>query len=181
RAEERMLCKASSLPLAAFERPEFHDQLLRAERGIETRLLNTIEYLMPIPADLVAVAGLLLYVGSAHFLFPVILLAGLVPVTMASVRNFRRQYALQRKQTAPERMLDYLGELMVERRAAGEIRLFGLQQYLLDRRQRLLRELREERLDLTRDHVRRSLLTMVVEQLTSGLVLAGRVALIALG
>src|SRR5207248_5143108 len=55
------------------------------------------------------------------------------------------------------------------------------QQYLLDRRQGLFRQLREERLDLARDHVRRSMLAMVMEQLTSGLVLAGVVALIALG
>src|SRR5216683_854328 len=141
RAQERLLAKANRLSLATFERPEFYDQLLRAERGIETRLFTTVEYLMPIPADLLAAVGLLLYVGSAHFLFPVLLLAGLLPVSIANVRNLRKGYALERKQTAPERMMQYLGDLMVERRAAAEVRLFSLQEYLLGKREQLFQQL----------------------------------------
>jgi ATP-binding cassette subfamily B protein len=181
RAQERLLAKASRLSLAAFERPDFYDQLLRAERGIEARLLNTVEYLMPIPADLLAAVGLLLYVGSAHFLLPVVLLAGLLPITVTNTRNFRKRYALERKQAAPERMMQYLGDLMVERQAAAEIRLFGMQDYLLGKRQRLFAQLRQERLGLAREHLRRGVLSMTGEQLTAGLVLAGVVALIARG
>jgi ATP-binding cassette subfamily B protein len=181
RAQERFLAKASRLSLAAFERPDFYDQLLRAERGIEARLLNTIEYLMPIPADLLAAVGLLLYVGSAHFLFPIILLAGLLPITITNTQKFRKGYALERQQAAPERMMQYLGDLMVERQAAAEIRLFGLREYLLSKRQRLFAQLRQERLGLARAYLRRSVLSMTGEQLTAGLVLAGVVVLIARG
>src|SRR5439155_12224698 len=131
---------------------------------IEPRLLNTIEYLMPIPADLLAAVGLLLYVGSAHFLFPITLLAGLLPITVTNTQNFRKGYALERKQAAPERMMQYLGDLMVERQAAAEIRLFGMREYLLGKRQELFAQLRQERLGLARAYLRRSVFSMTGEQ-----------------
>src|SRR5262249_6215497 len=79
RAQERLLAKASRLSLANFERPESYDRLHRAQYGLDTRLFSTMEFLFPMPAHLVTALGLLLYVGSAHVLFPVVLLAGLLP------------------------------------------------------------------------------------------------------
>jgi ATP-binding cassette subfamily B protein len=181
RAQERVLAAVSRLSLAAFERPAFYDQLHRAQRGIDTRLLRTVECLLPIGADVIAVVGLLLYVGSASWLFPVLLVVGLCPVAAVRARNLQRRYELERKQTASERTLRYLGELMVERKAAAEIRLFGLQRYLRERREHLFLQLRNDRLAQSRRQVRSSLLAMSGEQLTYGAVLVGVVALIARG
>src|SRR5437667_101336 len=83
------------------------DQLHRAQRGIDTRLLRTVECLLPIGADVIAAVGLLLYVGSAHWLFPLLLVAGLCPLAAVRARNMRRRYELDRKQTASVRMLRY--------------------------------------------------------------------------
>jgi ATP-binding cassette, subfamily B, bacterial len=181
RAQERVLAVVSRLSLAAFERPAFYDQLHRAQRGIDTRLLRTVECLLPIGADVIAVVGLLLYVGSASWLFPVLLVAGLCPLAAVRARNLQRRYELERKQTASERTLRYLGELMVERKAAPEIRLFGLQRYLRERREHLFLQLRNDRLAQSRRQIRSSLLAMSGEQLTYGAVLVGVVALIARG
>src|SRR5947207_11355106 len=70
---------------------------------------------------------------------------------------------------------------MIGRQAAAEIRLFGLQEHLLERRQWLFLQLRNARLTQARAHLRSSMLSMSGEQLTYGAVVVGVVALIARG
>ncbi len=181
RAQERLLTKASRLPLATLEQPAFYDQLHRAQQWLNDRLLWTLEYLSSTPSYLATAGGLLLFVGSAHRLFPVLLLGGLIPSHLIGVRLNARRFRLARKQTASERVLDYLGRLLVGREAAAEVRLFGLQDHLLEKRQTLLHDLREERLELARVTARSFTIPVIGEQLTYGLVVTGIVVLIARG
>ncbi len=181
RAQEQLMRKAARLSLATFERPSFYDQLQRAQQGLDTGLFRTMESLLPIPSYLVTAASLLLYVGTAHALFPVILLAGLLPLHLAGQRFAQKLYRLERAQTAPQRTLRYLSELMTERRAAAEIRLFGLQTHLLEKREALCRTLKHERLRLARAQLGSFMRSTVTEQLTYGSVIAGTVVLVAVG
>jgi ATP-binding cassette, subfamily B, bacterial len=181
RAQERLMTKAGRLSLAAFERPAFYDQLQRAQQGLDTGLFRTMENLFPLPAYLVTAASLLLYVGTAHILFPFILLLGLVPTHLAGQRFAQKLYRLEHAQTAPQRMLRYLSELLTGRSGAAEIRLFGLQAHLLDKRERLFRNLQHERLRLARAQLGTFMRTTIAEQLTYGCVIAGVVALVAIG
>jgi ATP-binding cassette, subfamily B, bacterial len=181
RVEARLLVKASRLPLAAFERPAFHDQLLRAQKGLETRLFGTMENLFPVPARLVTAAGMLVYVGTAGLVFPLILLAGFVPLHLAGLHFARRHYELEHRQTGAERVLRYMGELMTGREAAAEIRLLGLGSHLLGTRMALFRRLRDERLRLARAQAATTLGTTFAEQLTYAGVTFGVTAMIARG
>ncbi|MEW6733922.1 MAG: ABC transporter ATP-binding protein [Acidobacteriota bacterium] len=181
RLQKRLLEKASRLPLVNFEEPTFYDKLQRAQQGLDTRLFSTIENLFPIPSLLVTAVSLLLYVGSAHLLFPIILLVGLLPLHISSLHSSLKQFLLDRKQTADTRMLNYLSELMINREAAAEIRLFGLQEYLLKKRQQLFSRLRDERLGMASTQARSLLRSALVEQLTYGSVILGVVMLILRG
>ncbi len=131
RAHEQLLHKVSRRSLADFERPDRYDQLHRAQEGLDHRFWNTMTNLIPMPLYIVTVVGLLIYVGSAHAIFPLILLAGLLPAVWIRWREDRLRYLLDQSHTAPERTLKYLESLMLERPAAAEIRLFGLQDYFL--------------------------------------------------
>jgi ATP-binding cassette subfamily B protein len=181
RAQERLLASAGRRQLADFERPECYDQLHRAQQGLDTRLLTTMSFLVMVPAQLLQAVSLLVYVGSAGLLFPAILLAGLVPLHFAGTRFRRRHSELQRAHTARARVLTYLTDLMTGRQAAAEIRLFGLGEYLLEKRQTLFAAMRDERLQLQREFVRYAVPTSAVEQLTYGAVVTATVALVARG
>jgi ATP-binding cassette subfamily B protein len=181
RAEEQLLSKASSLSLAAFERPEFYDRLHRAKHGLDSRLFTTMESFFSFPSALVTAIGLLAYVGSAHLLFPAILLVGLLPLHIVSARLWQKRYSLERNHTASERMLAYLSGLMIGRKEAAEVRLFGLQAHLLDRRQGLFHRLQGDRLKLAGNSFRLMMLWHHGPQLAYGLVIAGVVALVARG
>jgi ABC-type multidrug transport system fused ATPase/permease subunit len=181
RAQEKLLARAGRLPLAAFERPEFYDQLHRAQYGLDTRLLTTMSFLVMVPGQILQVVSLLVYVGSAGLLFPAILLAGLVPLHWVGMRWRQRHTALQRAHTARARILTYLTDLLTGRQAAGEIRLFGLGAHLLEKRQAHFAAMRDERLRLQWEFVRYVVPTSTVEQLTYGAVVIATVARVAGG
>lgn len=181
RVQGQLLAKASRLALADFEGSDAFDQLHRAQQGLDTRLFSTIQNLVPIPSGLVTIGSLLVFLGGASVYFPLVLLAGTLPAAFAQVRFFRRRYELDRAQTAPQRTLAYLNTMLVERPAAAEIRLFGLREHFIGRWQKAFRGLRGQRLRLAAGQTRQMTVNALVDKLTLGLVVAGAVALIALG
>lgn len=179
--QELVLRKASRLSYAHFEQPEFYDRLHRAQQGVDQKLVMTLTMVLMLPALFVTAIALLLYVANVHWFFPVVLCIGLVPFIWVNLKQFRERYILHREHTEPERMMDYLGDLMTDRQAAGEIRLFGLQHVLLGRRSDLFRRLRGARLKAAGEQVKGNLLSMLLEQMTYGLVIIGVVVLVVRG
>lgn len=173
RIEEHLLHRASTLSLAAFERPDLYDQLHRARQMLSTRLYSSLHALFRLPSVLVTISGVLALLATAHPAFPLILVVGLVPFHYVSLALYRRVWILTRAQTQSERVLDYLGDLMTKRNAAAEIRLFGLGDYLLDRRRKLSSRLRLERYELAREHARGGSLMIVADQIAYGAVMGG--------
>jgi ATP-binding cassette subfamily B protein len=181
RAEERLLAKAGGLSLAAFERPDLYDQLHRARKALDERLFSSLNALFYAPSLLVTMLGLLIYLARAHPAFPLILVAGSVPFHYATLIVFRKVWILTRAQTQSERILTYLSDLMTKRKAAAEVRLFGLGEHLGQQRQQLSSRLRRERFELAREHFRRAALMNVTDELGYGVVIAGVLVMIRRG
>ena len=173
RMEERLLHRAGSLSLAAFERPDLYDQLHRAREALDNRLASTLQALFRSPSVLVTGFGVLLFLAIAHPALPLVLLVGLVPFHYVTLALFRKVWILTRAQPQSERVLNYLGDLMTKRDAAAEVRLFGLSDFLRDRRHQLSSRLRLERYKLAREHVGRAGLMHVTDQIAFGAVIGG--------
>ena len=173
RIEEQLLRRAGSLSLAAFERPDLYDQLHRARDALDGRLYSSLNALYRSPALLVTGFGVLLFLATAHPVLPLVLLAGLLPFHYVTLSLFRKVWILTRAQTQSERVLAYLSDLMTKREAAAEVRLFGLGEYLRNRRRDLSHRLRLERYELSRDHAGRGALMNVTDQVAYGAVMGG--------
>ena len=173
RVEERLLAKASSLSLAAFERPDLYDQLHRARRALDERLFTAMSDLLRLISVTVTAIGALVYLATANPLFPIVLIVGLAPVNIVTLAVYRKVWILTRAQTGSERMLEYLSGLLTQRTAAAEVRLFGLAKYLRERRLTLASRLRLERMDLSREHFNRAGILISGEQIAYGVVIAG--------
>jgi ATP-binding cassette, subfamily B, bacterial len=169
--QERVIARAQALPLLMFEQPEFYDQLQRIEKGIDSRLFSTMSFIFRLGNNLVTVLSLLVYVGAAHASLPLILTAGTVGSLLFRLRLLRQRYFLERKQTEPQRRLDYLAALMSGREAAAEIRLFGLRDTLLPSWEQLALGLRDERLGMAEREFRFAGITSAGQSLTFGLAL----------
>jgi ATP-binding cassette subfamily B protein len=112
---------------------------------------------------------------------PLVLLAGLIPGHLLERKFDKKRYQLIQKHTAPQRRLDYLGELMIRRETAAEIRLFGLESHLLKRWQDLFFNMRQERLRLAFARFKARNTGVISDLIAYSLVLTGIVALIARG
>ena len=173
RVEEQLLRRAGSLPLAAFERPDLYDQLHRARQALDSRLFTSLNALFRFPSLLVTGFGILLFLATAHLVFPLVLLVGLVPFHYVTLGLDRKVWILIRAQTQSDRVLTYLSDLMTKKNAAAEVRLFGLGEYLRDRRQQLSSRLRWDRYKLSREHAGFASLASMTDQVAYGAVIGG--------
>src|SRR5690606_5438171 len=79
-----------------------------------------------------------------------ILLVGAAPNLISQIRRGEERYRLRRQQTPEQRRVDYLVQLLTDREAAKELRLYGLGGFLIDTWHRAALKLRNERLRLAR-------------------------------
>ena len=174
RVEEQLLHRAGTLSLAAFERPDLYDQLHRAREALDSRLYSSLQCTLQVS------------IAPGHGVRRPPVPRHCAPGTSAGAscwapasslcdrwRVFRKVWILTRAQTQSERVLNYLGDLMTKRDAAAEVRLFGLGEYLLDRRQQLSSRLRLERYKLAREHVGGGSLMILTDQIAYGAVIGG--------
>ena len=173
RVEEQLLHRAGTLSLAAFERPDLYDQLHRAREALDNRLFTSLNALFRFPSLLVTGFGILLFLATAHLVFPLVLLVGLVPFHYVTLALDRKVWILIRAQTQSERVLTYLSDLMTKKNSAAEVRLFGLGDYLRDRRQQLSSRLRRKRYELVREHAGFASLASMTDQVAYGAVIGG--------
>lgn len=181
RAHEILLGKASQVPLAMFEQPDFYDRLHRANESLQSRVQNTMTLVFSIPASTVRIVGLLAFVATAHYALPIILAVSLIPLAIVETRVGIRIYGATRQRTPDDRRRAYLEDLMTSREAAAEVRLFGQGEYLLERRERITTRLRAVRMKIAREHFTGRGKANFGEHLAVGVVIAGIAALIVQG
>ena len=95
--------------------------------------------------------------------------------------NYNARYHQERTRTSTERLGDYVRNLIIERPAAAEIRLFGLQAHLSGWQQELRNTLRNDRLGLVRREARVNMVGSMLTYVSLGLVMLGGVVLVTLG
>ncbi|MEQ1716349.1 MAG: ABC transporter ATP-binding protein [Hyphomicrobium sp.] len=132
----RLMEHAAKLDLEDFEDAEFQDQLERARRQTSGRM-TLMGQLLSQGQDLVTVAsfaaGLLIY---APWLIVLLLLA-LVPAFLGEAHFNAQSYALSFIRTPERRELDYLRQTAASVETAKEVKIFGLNGFLIDRYRQL--------------------------------------------
>ncbi len=132
----RLMEHAATLDLEDFEDAEFQDQLERARRQTSGRM-TLMGQLLGQAQDIVTVAsfaaGLIFY---APWLIVLLLLA-LVPAFLGEAHFNARSYSLNYVRTPERRELDYLRHTAASVETAKEVKIFGLNGFLIDRYRRL--------------------------------------------
>ena len=126
-----LMAHAATLDLEDFEDAEFQDQLERARRQTSGRL-TLMSQLLGQAQDIVTVAsfaaGLLVF---APWLI-VLLLAALVPVFLGEAHFNAQSYTLDFGRTPERRELDYVRQTAASVETAKEVKIFGLNQFLIE-------------------------------------------------
>jgi ATP-binding cassette, subfamily B, bacterial len=122
---------AATLDLEDFEDAEFQDQLERARRQTSGRL-TLMSQLLGQAQDIVTVAsfaaGLLVF---APWLI-VLLLVALVPVFLGEAHFNAQSYRLDFGRTPERRELDYVRQTAASVETAKEVKIFGLNRFLIE-------------------------------------------------
>ena len=128
----RLMEHAATLDLEDFEDSEFQDQLERARRQTSGRM-TLMTQLFSQAQDVVTVAsfaaGLIFY---APWLIALLVLA-LVPAFIGEAHFNAQSYSLDFVRTPERRELDYVRQTAASVETAKEVKIFGLNDFLIDR------------------------------------------------
>jgi ATP-binding cassette subfamily B protein len=149
----RVLDVAVAAPLEAYESPDFHDRLQRAEMGAGLRPWQITQSLLGMAGSGVGVIA----IGVALFvlqplLIPLLVLA-LVPMWFVAARSSSDFYRYSFGMTPNDRKRDYLRRTLTSRDAAKEIIAFQLGPFLRGLWERLYAERIIELRELIRKHL----------------------------
>jgi len=132
----RLMEHAATLDLEDFEDSELQDRLERARRQASGRM-TLIGQLFGQIQDLVTIvsfgAGLLVY---APWLIALLAVA-LVPAFIGEAHFNAQSYSLNYARTAERREIDYVRQTAASAETAKEVKIFGLNRFLIDRYRRL--------------------------------------------
>jgi ATP-binding cassette, subfamily B, bacterial len=132
----RLMEHAATLDLQDFEDSEFQDQLERARRQTSGRM-TLMGQLLGQAQDIVTVASFVAgFIFYAPWLIALLLLA-LIPVFLGEAHFNAQSYSLDFVRTPERRELDYVRQTAASVETAKEVKIFGLNGFLIDRYVRL--------------------------------------------
>jgi ATP-binding cassette subfamily B protein len=152
--------KSIEVDLEYYENPQYFDTLHRAQQEgpyRPTQILNSLVRLGQNSISLMAMAVLLF---SFHWGVAVVLFAAAVPGVLVRLKYSGKMYRWQRERTPVERKAIYFNWLLTGDVHAKEIRLFGLGDLFIRGFSDIRKQLRRERLEITR---KRSIADLVAE------------------
>jgi ATP-binding cassette subfamily B protein len=130
RALDGVIDVAASVELLAFENPEFHDRLRRAQAQGMFRAMQTVTGLLGLVGAAVGGIGIVAALAGLQPLLVPLVLVGYVPLWIASSRNSRDYYLIAFGMTPHDRRRAYLQHLLLDRDPAKELRAFRLAPFL---------------------------------------------------
>jgi ATP-binding cassette subfamily B protein len=132
----RLMEHAATLDLKDFEDSEFQDRLERARRQTSGRM-TLMGQLLGQAQDIVTVASFVAgFIFYAPWLIALLLLA-LVPAFLGEAHFSAQSYSLDFVRTPERRELDYVRQTAASVETAKEVKIFGLNGFLIDRYVRL--------------------------------------------
>ena len=170
-AQDRILDVTCAVELAAFDEPEFHDRVARAQAGV-MRAPQMVFGLQGLGRSMAGAIGAgVALLAVAPLLVPVALLA-LIPGWLASHHRGRAFYHFGFVMTPRDRERSYLASLLSARDPAKEVRAFGLAGFLRARHDRLY----DERIAQMRRISSQQLRVMAVADLASAATIGAAIA-----
>ena len=172
---------STRVDLAAFENPNFYDQLERARSSAITRSIQMVNSVSGLTLSLLTSGGIAVALLILEpLLLPLVVLSA-IPLLLATVRNSRHAYGFEWSMTPDNRERAYLVELLTRREAAKEIRVFGATRFLRSRYDALSAERLRRMREFLRQRLTVALLGSVATAIGGGLALAALAYLITTG
>jgi len=119
--------------IAYFEDPAFHDTFRLAAQGAYSGPSQTLQTLVQLIEGALTLVGFMGVLAAFSPFLAALVAFGVLPQLYAQLKMGRQRFGLAFDISPEERRVFYLGFLLSSEHTAKEIRLFGLNTYLLDR------------------------------------------------
>jgi ATP-binding cassette, subfamily B, bacterial len=130
-AQYRILKKSSSMSVAFYETPAYYDQMEMANQQI-WRVPNSTFYLINIFSQVISLGSLMILLGRVSSLIPVVLIATTLPGLFVQSRFIRKKVKIDFGLAPALRTAWYFSYVLTSRQEVKEIRMLGLQDFLLN-------------------------------------------------
>lgn len=140
----RILHKAAALDVESFENAETYDALRNAYNEVGSRPLGVMFQVIGIGQALItltSIGGLMSRLGWE--VLPLVLVAS-IPGVIVSSRFGAENYRVMRRRATDARHQNYLGSILTSDSLVKEVRLFGVERYLLDAWQEYYKKFRAQ-------------------------------------
>lgn len=146
--EMLLIRKSSRLPLRYFDRPDYFDQLERAAFGMDVKGFSIFILSMSLLRNSVSIVGMIYILISFHWILAIAVLLMLIPNLWVNARFGQQKYMQMILQTPTQRKTHYLLQLLHNRNAAKEIRVYNNAPYLISKWHSLFWKTTDERYQL---------------------------------
>ena len=134
RVQSNVYTKVNSFQgIAYFENPEMHNKIRLAHEGVRFGVRQTLWLLVSLFQNIITLLGFIGILLAFSPLLAGLVMAAVLPHFYAYLTLGRQRYRLIYQVSPDERQKSYFTTLLTNPRAAKELRLFGVGQYLLDR------------------------------------------------
>ncbi len=147
---------ASSTDLRYVDSKNYFVKLDNVRRSLGRRWDNLVLAPVNLLAHMITLTGLFLILGAYHGWVCLLVVAGITPNVLVQIRSRGMMNDFYEQQLEENRKINYLENILTNRRYAGELRLFQVNQIfihmfedLLDKRHRKVNQLRKRELMLT--------------------------------
>ena len=161
----RLIDVATSVDLADFEDPGFHDLFERSSSSVEEQVWSVVLGLVGIGTGLVGATAIVVLLVAIAPLLVFVLAIGALPVWFTTRMDGAESYAFAYEMSPNNRERAYVGQLLTGRVAARELRIFRSASFLRRRHDRLY----DERIQAVRSLIARRRRRALVTHIASAL------------
>lgn len=138
--DKGVLQKCNALSLVYFDISEFHNTIMRATNGIGNKMVEMLLGGLRIGKSLITLVGFLYVFYSVHWGLFVLIVLMFLPTLAVNLWGSNMKYSQNKSRTLHSRRLSYLHDILKNREAAKELRMFGHFHFLFDKWKKLFRE-----------------------------------------
>jgi ATP-binding cassette subfamily B protein len=168
---DRIHAKAIELDLSFYDSTDYYNRLYRASVDAYDRPVALLENVGSLIQNALTFGAMAVILLRFAWWLPIVLLVGMAPVLWVVTRFTVREYEWRQHSTEPRRRANYLDWLITDRRAAAELRLFGIGDLFRVSYQAIRARLRADHAALARSQAISELVAGSLALLTAGIVM----------
>lgn len=129
----KIMNKAKELDTASFDRPDFYEKLENASREAGNQPIRILRSIFAVGSALISMISFIVILWSVNPWAPVMIICVSVPSALVSMHFRKKNFLYVRRRSKDRRQMTYYKDLLVNKDAVKEIRIFQLADFFIRR------------------------------------------------